>query len=95
MQWKPHSYILTCPEHKFKSWIKLIKFNIFVQSVFKQVCTLHSHIANWSSEPQDDGETTRVVLKLKRVRLFREVTEAYQFSGLLAKCLLARLRSLI
>ena len=28
MQWKPHSCILTCPEHKFKSWLKLIKFNI-------------------------------------------------------------------
>ena len=27
MQWKPHSCILTCPEHKFKSWIELIKFN--------------------------------------------------------------------
>ena len=28
MQWKPHSCILTCPEYKFKSWLKLIKFNI-------------------------------------------------------------------
>ena len=52
MQWKPHSCILTCPEHKFKSWIEFIKFNIFAQSVFKQVWTLHNHIANWSSEPQ-------------------------------------------
>ena len=42
-----------------------------------------------------DGETTRVVLKLKRVRLFRELQGARQISGLLAKCLLARLRSLI
>ena len=52
MQWKPHSCILTCPEHKFKSWIEFMKFNIFAQSVFKQVWTLHSHIANWSPEPQ-------------------------------------------
>ena len=28
MQWKPHSCILTCPEHKFKSWLQLLKFNI-------------------------------------------------------------------
>ena len=34
-----------------------------------------------------DGETTRVVLKLKRVRLFRELQETYQYSGLSAKCL--------
>ena len=52
MQWKPHSCILTCPEHKFKSWIELIKFNIFAQSVFKQVCSLHNHIANWRLRPQ-------------------------------------------
>ena len=52
MQWKPHSCILTYPEHKFKSWIELIKFNIFAQSVFKQVCTLHNHIANWRLGPQ-------------------------------------------
>ena len=45
--------------------------------------------------PVHDGETTRVVLQLKRVRLFREVTGAYQFSGLTAKCLLAWLRSII
>ena len=32
---------------------------------------------------------------VKRVRLFREVTGAYQFSGLDAKCLLAWLRSII
>ena len=36
MQWKPHSCILTCPEHKFKSWIQLLKFNIFAQSVFNR-----------------------------------------------------------
>ena len=42
-----------------------------------------------------DGMMTRVVLKLKRVRLFRELQGARQVSGLLAKCLLARLRSLI
>ena len=42
-----------------------------------------------------DGMMTRVVLKLKRVRLFRECTEALPVSGLIAKCLLARLRSII
>ena len=32
MQWKPHSCILTCPEHKFKSMVEiLIKF--------KHICT--------------------------------------------------------
>ena len=52
MQWKPHSCILTCPEHKFKSWLKLIKFNIFAQSNFREVFTLHNHIANWRLGPQ-------------------------------------------
>ena len=42
-----------------------------------------------------DVKATRVVLQLKRVRLFREVTGAYQSSGLTAKCLLVRLRSII
>ena len=51
MQWKPHSCILTCPEHKFKSWIELIKFNIFAQSVFIGL-HLHNHIANWRLRPQ-------------------------------------------
>ena len=52
MQWKPHSCILTCPEHKLKSWIELIKFKHICTKCLQQVLTLHNHIANWSSEPQ-------------------------------------------
>ena len=62
---------------------------------WKQWCPVKAVDKNGKPTMSYDGETTRVVLKLKRVRLFRELQETYQYSGLSAKCLLARLRSVI